>query len=231
MVSPDGQEIAFTREFQGSQQDLWTLHVNLPGSQKLVARLPNRFNTVLCWSADGHGVLIRSQGTDTQQDLQLVTLGDSARVRPLLATRFNEPTGAISPDGKWLAYISDESGSYECRVRPFPAVEGPVQVVSRGAWTDPNASGRIGEPVWRRDGRKLMYAAADGRTLMSVTVTPGNPLTFGEPRRMFRLSSAVTDMVASPDLDRFILSITRDEEGRPTATVILNWPRLLENAK
>ena len=104
-------------------------------------------------------------------------------------------------------------------------------MVSRGAWTDATSASRIGMPAWRRDGRELMYAAADGHTLMSVTVTPGNPPVFGEPKPLFRLANAVTDIAPSRDLDRFILSITREEEGRSAATVLLNWPRLLESAK
>jgi len=103
--------------------------------------------------------------------------------------------------------------------------------VSRGAWADAAVLSRIGMPAWRRDGRELLYTAADGRTLMSVEVTPGPTPSFGTPRPLFRLASAVTDMAAGRDLDQFLLSITREEEGRSTATVILNWPRLLEKRK
>ena len=85
--------------------------------------------------------------------------------------------------------------------------------------------------VWRRDGRELLYFAADSRTLMVVPVTPGASPTFGEPRPLFRLANAVADIVVGPDLDRFLLSITRDEEGRSTATVILDWTGLLDAAR
>ena len=229
--SPDGSTIAFTREEAGSSQDLWTLRADVPGSQRLVRRMEGRFNTVLGFSPDSRGVLLRTQGTDTRQDLIFVSWGDSVRMRTVLATKFNEPVGAISPDGRWLAYVSDESGQYECRVRAFLSPEAGVTVVSRGAHTDPTAASRIGIPVWRRDGRELLFVAADGHTLMTASVSPGDPPVFGEPRPLFRLANSVADLAASADLDRFILSITREEEGRSAATVLLHWSKLLETAK
>jgi hypothetical protein len=66
---------------------------------------------------------------------------------------------------------------------------------------------------------------------MVVPVTPGNPPAFGEPKPLFRLPNSAADIAVSPGLDRFVLSITREEEGRSTATLLLNWPKLLETAK
>jgi Tol biopolymer transport system component len=229
--SPDGGRLAIAREVGDGNQGLWLLDVNAPGSMRCVFRFNSRFQTVLGWSPDGRGVLLRSQGTDTRQDLVFVTIGDSTHLRTVLGTRFNEPVGSISPDGHWLAYVSDESGRYECRVRPFPDTGGQVVVVSRGAYANPNAGLRKGVPIWRRDGRELLYTAADRRTILSVSVTPGNPPRFGDPQPVFRLPSAATDFIATPDLQRFVLSITREEEGRSSATILLNWPRLLESAR
>ena len=231
IFSPDGREIALAREVKGGNQDLWLLRADAPGSLRLVRKMEGRFNSVLGFSPDGRGVLLRTQGTDTRQDLVFVSLGDSGNMRTVLGTKFNEPVGAISPDGRWLAYVSDESGHFECRVRAFPATEGPVTVVSRGAYADPTAASRIGIPVWRRDGRELLFTAADGRTLMTVSVAPGDPPGFGEPRPLFRLANAVADIAVSGDLDRFVLSITREEEGRSAATLVLNWPKLLESTR
>jgi serine/threonine protein kinase len=227
-VSPDGSEVAFSH---GESQDLWIMRIDDPGSMRRVAGISRSFNTPLGYTADGRGVLLRSQGTDTRQDLMFVSWRDSVRVTPVAATRFNEPVGAVSPDGRWLAYLSDESGQYECRVRQFPTGAGAVTVVSHGAWTDPNSSNRIGMPRWRRDGRELVYAAADGRTLMSVEVTPGATPSYGPPRLLFRIPNGATDLATTPDLDQFLLSITQEEEGRSVATLILNWPRLVEKRK
>src|SRR6185295_2550910 len=131
--------------------------VDDPASAHRVTALPSVFNTPIGFAPDGRGILIRTQGTDTRQDLTFVSWGDSVRVQPILATRFNELTGAISPDGRWLAYVSDESGQLECRVRRFPTGTGAVTVVSQGAWANPSMGNRIGMPKWRRHGRALMY--------------------------------------------------------------------------
>lgn len=142
------------------------------------------------------------------------------------ASRFDEPFGAISPGGEWLAYLSDESGTYECRVCSFTDPEGPATVVSRGASALRGAS--IGRPAWRRGGRELLYVAADERTLMTVSVTPADPPVFGEPQALFQLPKAVADVGAGPNLEKFLLCINDEEKERSAATVLLNFPKLIE---
>ena len=207
------------------------MRVDEPGSARRLTGLPGKFNTPIAYAPDGRGILVRTQGTETRQDLVFVSLADSIQVQLVLATKFNELTGSISPDGRWLAYISDESGQLECRVRRFPTGTGAVTVVSQGAWADPAMGNRIGTPRWRRDGRELVYAAAGGRTLMAVDVTPGDLPSFGTPRPRFRIPGGAADLDATPDLDRFLVTIPLEEEGRSTATLILNWPRLVEKGK
>ena len=231
VFAADGRTLALTRsETPGGHGQLYTLRIDAPGSLRLAHRLQPAFVTAMGWDPEGHGVLVRVQGTDTRQDLYFaeLTTNDSTALAPVMTTKFNEPCGAISPDGRWLAYISDATGRPECHVRAFPAHDGPDQVVSRGAWSHPESSTRIGQPVWRRDGRELLYVGADGHTLEVVSVTPGDPPSFGDPRPLFRMSPATMDMAASPNLDRFLLSIAREEEGRSSATVILDWTRLLD---
>ena len=230
VFSPDGTTIAYTSDDDQGRQNLWALRPDRPGSAYRLRRMDGYFQTCVGWAPDGSGLLVRTQGTTTRQDLVFVTLADTA-VHVVCGTEANEPVGAISPDGRSLAYVTDESGRNEVRVCRFPEAQGAATVVSRGAYCNPNAASRIGLPVWRRDGRELLYVAADGRTLMVVDVTPGDPPRFGEPRPLFRLGGAVADVAASADLERFVLSITIEEEGRSAASLLLNWPRLLETAK
>ncbi|MFN8588965.1 MAG: protein kinase [Candidatus Eisenbacteria bacterium] len=230
VYSPDDRWIGMTRSVDNGNQDVWVMEAS-GANPRLVLHAPTRFTTSLQFAPDGRGVLVRSQGTDTRQDLLFVDMsGDSAKIRPVAATNFNEPVGAISPDGRWFAYVSDESGAYECRVRPWGAASGGT-VVSRGAWCDPAAQSRIGLPVWRRDGRQLLYCGPDAHTLMIVDVTPGDPPQFGAPRPLFRIANAVADIAVGKDFNRFVLSITREEEGRSVATLLANWPRMLETGK
>ncbi len=229
VISPDGRTIAFIQS--SDVIEIRETRFDTPGLGRRIMAMRNPFVSLLGFAPDASGLLFRIQGTDTRQDLGFLSFADTSHVRMLLATRYNEPRGAISPDGKWLAYLSDESGRNECRVRPFSAGEGRVFVVSRGAWTEPNAAVLMGQPMWRRDGRELAYIGPDGHSVMSVSVTPGDPPVFGEPRLLFRFPSAVADITMSPGLDRFVLSVVTEEEGRSAATVLLHWPKLLEGGK
>ena len=97
----------------------------------------------------------------TGRDLSVVLFGATPKVAPLIATSFNESNGDISPDGRWIAYQSDESGREEIYVRPFPDVD------AGGRWQiSPNGGSR---PLWARNGRELFYLSAD-HILMTVPV-------------------------------------------------------------
>jgi Tol biopolymer transport system component len=117
--------------------------------------------------------LIVRLGVPPSRDIYLLQQGDSV-LRPLLAEAHEEVTPALSADGRWLAYASNESGRYEVYVRPFPAVEGGRWQVSRDGGT---------EPRWSRSGRELFFRA--GGTLMSAGVTPGASFVTGEVRTLF----------------------------------------------
>jgi serine/threonine-protein kinase len=118
-------------------------------------------------------LLIVRLGVPPSRDIYLLQHGDSVP-RPLLAEAYEEVTPALSPDGRWLAYASNESGSYEVYVRPFPAVEGGRWQVSRDGGT---------EPRWSRNGRELFFRAGDN--LMVASITPGASFATGEVRALF----------------------------------------------
>jgi serine/threonine-protein kinase len=234
--APDGRDIAFIRQVGQGSRSIWTMRSDTPGSERLKVPLPNLFNTVIGYAPDGNSLVYRTQGTDTQQDIMLATLGEPPATRPLLATRFNELYGMISPDGHSIAYLSDESGAPELYVRAFPSMTGQVRVSTTGAF-GVISSGGVGRPAWRRDGREIVYTAADGRTILSVDVRPGEPPDFGTPHPLFTLPAGNMDMVATPDLDRFLLSLERrwwqvgNAQERIGVTILLNWPALLEQGK
>lgn len=100
--------------------------------------------------------------------------------------------------------------------------------MSRGAWADANGSPVLAHPSWRRDGRELLYMVRDGRSLMSVAVTPGDPPAFGEPQQVFRLPVTAREIVELTDHDKFVLALASDEVAHSSATVIVNWTKLLE---
>ena len=109
-------------------------------------------------------------------DLMMLTLGNDRRVQPVIQTEQIEQNGAITPDGRWLAYDSNDSGPSRIFVRPFPnANEGKAQVSTGGG----------SQPLWSRNGRELFYLSPDA-TLMGVSVEPGRKSIAGMPRSYSR---------------------------------------------
>ena len=175
---------------------VWT-----PDSQRLCYRAGT---DILCQAADGSGAAttlatykeldaVKSFSPDGRQLLWTAAVGKtndifvtatdaSFTTRPLIGTRFTENSPAISPDGRWVAYSSDESGRTEIYVRPFPEVD-------RGRWQVSTEGGL--EPRWARDGRTLFYFTGGGpvpRVLWSAAVTPGPRFTTEPPRVLARLA-------------------------------------------
>jgi hypothetical protein len=124
--------------------------------------------------------LIFTEISETQ-DVMMVPLdaaGGERPLTPLVQTRFHERNGIVSPDGRWLAYESDQSAQVQIYVRPFPDT-------SKGQWQV--SPGRGSKPLWSRDGRELFYLDGDN-VLMSVPIADGSEFQAGEPRKLFTAS-------------------------------------------
>jgi Tol biopolymer transport system component len=153
--------------------------------------------------------------------------GDSA-ITPLIASDAYEETSiALSPDGRWLAYASNESGRYEVYVRPFPDV-------GEGRWQVSRDGGN--EPLWAKSGRELFYRSANG-DLVVVDVLPGTGFRAGGPRVLFSAAgylanSSSTEYDITPDDGRFVFKrvVGTGESGPLTLTAVLvqNWLSELE---
>jgi Tol biopolymer transport system component len=131
------------------------------------------------WSRDGAWIVYRKYGTDDADDLYAVrTQGDTTPV-PVSVSRFYERGAAISPDGRYVAYVSNESNRDEIYVRPFPNSEANRWIVSAGGGT---------EPRWSPTGTELFYVSEDN-VLMSVPVTLGDQFTHQAPRALFSVRS------------------------------------------
>ena len=170
------------------------------------------------FSPDANRLVFREDRQLTGHDLMLLTMNPRG-VTPLLETRANELNAAISPDGKWLAYQSDESGIPEVYVRPFPDV-------NSGRWQVSASGGRT--PQWRRDGRELFYVGADN-AMMAVSIEPGTAFASGTPVRLFRgnyflggANSIGRTYDVSPDGRRFLM-IKPDAGSSPAIAVVQHW--------
>jgi dipeptidyl aminopeptidase/acylaminoacyl peptidase len=173
-------------------------------------------------SPDGKFVVYRTGLVNEPNDLMLLPLDGSGKSRPLLADpKYNERNGEISPDGKWIAYDSNESGRIEVFVRPFPNVDG-------GRWQVSSEGGAY--PFWARSGQELFYIGADvQRPLMRVALQPGAGFNYGKPERLFDWAPyyATTGRTIdiSPDGKRFLTvkALTNSSTARPSITVVSHW--------
>jgi Tol biopolymer transport system component len=218
--SPDGSKIAFTANPGLSikaSNGLGDAETLLPG-----------LNFPFCWSPDGRFIIFLRRGVKTRFDMYALSLVGERKELPLSTAAFDEQTPQISPDGKWLAYSSDETGKYEIYVQSF------------------SADGKLGSdrklisgsggfmPVWRRDGSELFFIAADGQMMVSAVKSGGSEFEFNSPKALFK--TKMLDVIhnahefdVSPDGQRFLIGTLIGEPTAPPPTVILNWTSLLKN--
>jgi eukaryotic-like serine/threonine-protein kinase len=172
------------------------------------------------WSADGRYIALLELNGRTRWDIYVLsTFGDKKPI-PFATTEFGEMEPRFSPDGRWIAYSSNESGRREVYLQPFPGPGGKLQVSTR--------AGR--DPRWRRDGRELFYIAGDDK-LMSVDVTPGAVLQLSTPKALFdapRPDDSILGVfggnyAVAPDGQSFLIRRQVQAPVLPATTVILNW--------
>ncbi len=188
----------------------------------LLARMDGRMRPT-SWSPDGltlaYVVSPESSPTGSLDIALLHVNGDQRRSEPFLATPFNESGPVFSPDGRWIAWVSDKAGQPDIYARPFPGPGAEVAISVGGAR----------EPKWAASGREIYYRRVGD--LMAVPVEArGNTLTVGEPRRVFadpyRREGLVANYDVSPRGDRFVMVEDAAPTNAPAAGrlyVVLNW--------
>lgn len=153
--------------------------------------------------------------------------GDDRNAKPYLRTSVSQTQAQFSPDGRFVAYISDDTGKDEVYVRPFPNA-------SSGKWLISTNGGT--QPRWRRDGKELFYLSSDSK-MMATGVTTTPEFKNGMPRELFTVpvlsgGSAINGFRydVSRDGEKFLINAvaTDADTARPPITVVLNWPTLLK---
>jgi eukaryotic-like serine/threonine-protein kinase len=170
------------------------------------------------WAPDGRTLVCTRVGNpETNIDIVLLNASNST-TQPLLQTRFNEGAPVFSPDGRWLAYASDETGRYEIYVSAFPGPGGKFQISTEGGT----------EPAWNRNGRELFFRSGD--KMMAVDVATQGTFSAGKPKMLFQgLYQPNPTMNANydvtPDGQRFLMvKPTSVQESAPTQiNVVFNW--------
>ncbi|MDE3164508.1 MAG: serine/threonine-protein kinase [Acidobacteriota bacterium] len=133
--------------------------------------------------------------------------------------------GRFSPDSRWIAYTSNESGNPEVYVRPFDGSSSTGSPPGSGKWMISRGGGE--HPRWRDDGKELFYVSPDG-TLMAVALSGGAAFQAGSPKPLFRLASTVTDWDVTADGERFLVPVSHASVNPEAFNVVLNWESVLK---
>ena len=219
--SPDGTRIVFASDGgDGSPWNIFSMAADGRGEPERLTEAA-RIQFPSSWSPDG--VLAFLELAETGPDLMILPMEGEAKPEPFLQTPFHETYPAFSPDGRWLAYSSNQTGRHEVYVRPFPAGEPEYRVSTDG--------GRA--PLWSPDGRQLFYRTRENEeTIFKVVdVTADESFTRSQPRLLLSKAGGGTVPTRSydiaPDGRRFVMGVPSEEEPESLRmtriNVILNW--------
>jgi len=216
VFAPDGKRIVFRSGAAGTEGNLSWKAADGSGAVEPLTD-GGRSQTPSSWSPDGTTLAFMDEGESKgyfQFDIWLLSMGDR-RTRALIHTAANEMTPEFSPDGRWLAYVSNESGREEVYVQPYPGPGERHTISTNGGF----------QPAWNPNGRELFYVQAgglnsgsSGRTLMSVKVATAPAFQAGTPEPMFEntdlRSNWGRNYDVAPDGQRFLLAISREAPSK-----------------
>lgn len=222
--SPDASRVVFRSSRKGVH-DLFEKPARGTSDEQPLL-VTSQVKSPLDWSRDGRFLLYGTQDPKTGTDLWVLPLTGERKPFAVLQSSFDEIEGQFSPDGRWLAYASNESGRYEIYIRTFPEAGGQWQI---------SVAGGV-QPRWRRDGRELFYVAPDTRLMaVPIRLAPDKQtLEAGAPVALFptrlatggniatALSLARAQYAVAPD-GRFLMNIAADDVVTSPITVVLNW--------
>jgi eukaryotic-like serine/threonine-protein kinase len=209
--TPDGKRVAYISNQAGQRNIFWQFADGSGGLERLTTSpnldIPNSF------SPDGKLLAFSETTPSAGYDILLLGLADR-KPRPFLQTPHNEAVPLLSPDGRWMAYVSDESGRNEIYVVSFPGPGGKWQISTGG--------GR--EPAWNRNGRELFYR--NGDKMMAVEINTQSGFSAGTPRVLFQgpyqtLTASTPNYDVSADGQRFLMLEPTEQPAQ--INVVLNW--------
>ncbi len=219
--SPDGKRLAYSGSRNARRVILWRPADGSASEERLFEG--SGHSHVTDWSPDGRLLLFEEENSAASGwDIWVLPLDAERKPLLLLEGNHNERWPVLSPDGRWLAYLSDESGRPEVYVQAFPRAGGKWQVSADGG----------GEPVWARNGRELFYR--NGYRMMVVPVQTQPVFTPGKPQVLFQWPYEAMDGVrpnydVTPDGQRFLMIKATESDSAPAQiNMILNWSEELK---
>jgi Tol biopolymer transport system component len=215
--SPDGNTVAINSSRSG-REEIYLVPSDGSGEPRLVPTTESQFKNPVAWSPDGKKLVINSIGTQTGLDLYVVSLDGDHAVRPLAVGAGAEYMATVSPDGRWIAYGSDETGRFELFVRSFPEGKQKLQLTTTGG----------AFPHWSRDGREIVYTGGeDFRGHFALHLEGGATPRPGATQLLFRWPHVPTGADISKDDERILAALPDADPPEPVVTVILDWTSML----
>jgi serine/threonine-protein kinase len=216
--TPDGKRVLWRSRRGGDAGNLYWKLADGSGTAERLTTSEFRQNPG-SFSPDGKTLAFQQylEGSETSRDIWVLPLTGAREASPLLQTRFNESGPLISPDGHWMAYVSDESGRSEIYVQSFPARDGKWQISREGGV----------EPLWAPNGRELFFRNEIGNRMMIVDMSTDNGFAAGSPRLLFEGSyqrgsgAGVAQYDISPDGERFLM--IQPHQAASQINLVLNW--------
>jgi len=223
--SPDGKQLAFVSNRDGTSQ-IYIKDASGAGKEERLTSSPG-LKFVLDWSKDGKYILYREQNPGTGRDLMAIpVMPTNGERKPItvVQTPFAESTGALSPDGQWIAYASNDSGTNEIFVQSFPGTPGGPS----GRWQVSSGGGY--DVKWRGDSREIYYESLDGK--MVAVEVQGSPqgIRAQQRRELFSTNftrNSLREFDVTPDGQRFLLIANPRAESADHLTVVSNWQAAL----
>jgi Tol biopolymer transport system component len=211
--SPDGSRVVFTSTRQPI--GIYVKDTAGAGQEELLLK-GEEGSAPIDWSSDGKFILYFTTSAKTGLDLNVLPTTGDKKPFPFLSTTFNDDHGAFSPDVRWVAYTSNESGRDEVYVQPFPATGGKYRISQNGGT----------QPAWRGDGRELFFLAPDS-TLLAATINTAKGFEADIPQALFN-SGAVSftnnkRQYAVAKDGRFLVNLPQQRSAPTPLTVVVNW--------
>ena len=218
--TPDWQRLVFESERGGRSEIFWTLADGTGTPQRITSAEGSFFATPEALTPDGKTVLFNQVTTaGSRANIAMVPLEGDATAELLIEDEFLTVAPAVSPDGRWVAYMSDLSGNVEIYVQRFPSL-GNRQLVSRGGGTFPR---------WSPDGTELFYKSLDGRRMFAVPVVSEPVFTTGLPELLFEgpylgAFERSRPYDVHPEGDRFVMvRSSGGTDAQPQIILVENW--------
>jgi serine/threonine protein kinase/Tol biopolymer transport system component len=220
--APDGSRVAYMCN-QSGLYDIYQVLTNGTGKPEPLVQSDVVFKAPVTWSPDGKYLVFSQNVEKTQWDLWLLPMQGDRKPVPYLRTPYDENTAALSPDGRWMAYSSNETGRAEIYVRSFPEPREKHRISVSGGTA----------AQWSQDGRELLFLSSDQMaytvgSIFTVDVQTSPSFKAGAPRLLFTPRQDLMGIAATADLKRFLAAVPVEGSASPSITVMLNWQTVLK---